>query len=577
MIRDFDTIVKFYTPSGIYIDSFNMQGTNPYAMQLKITDEKIGGLKDFSITIQRDVTIRMFNQMFVEFWINQNRWYTGIVNFLPEVDQKKDDIEIQGNGLYSQLQDQVMSHTYNNKTPQEIIDDIFTNQIFGKTDVLYSIANINPPAITLTTFEANDKKVASVLENLMEICNVNFNAAEYICYVHSDKYIYFEEMEKATLKRNFFEGSDFQDPKVKIKTNKLINAIDIFITDAVSQTVAYSSTVNDTDSIAYYGESKQKLTIPSNMDSDTGENIANYRIEKWKNPKKTIKLKDLKIEEEPFPFGLYGITTRHELNRFVVDECNTLDTWTYNLAGSSIFIDDAIMMSGRNSFRWEVTSYDSDYIQFEFDEPLWFWEDLILWIRPEDWECEYQVYVEDSDGNSLNSDYFILEVNDLNPDYLMLENGTDYFTTNSIRSVFRNVVIEIIHDNRNIALENNDLFVLENGVDELVIDGLEVVLNKMVLGDFNPVSIPNGNQIYNIKKIKIASVGAGTTSYLDRIEVIGRMFSTSKLTMEKIRYSTDNNQILADADFGEIEENAVDKIKEIKETQTSIFSIFEKH
>ena len=576
MIRDFDTVIKFYTPSGIYIDSINIQGTEPYAVKIKITDEKIGGLKNFSITIQKDIDIRMFNQMFVEFWINQNRWYTGIVNFLPEVDGKKEEIEIEGNGLYSQLEDQTINVTYNNKTVEEIIDDIFSNQISDKTDILYDIANINPPAITLTKFEANDKKVNAVLEDLIEICNLNFESEEYICYVHNDKYIYFEEMEKASIRRNFFEGSDFQDPKVKMKTNKLVNTIDIYITNAASQTVVYSSTVQDSDSVAYYGEKMQKLTLPSNMDQDTGEAIASYIIERWKNPKKTLQIDNLKIEEEPFPFGLYGITTRHQFYTFVLDECNTLDTWDYSLPGSGIFIDNDVMMSGRNSFRWEVTSYDTDYIELTLDTPIWFWENIILWIRPEDWECEYQIYVEDSEGNSLNSDYFILEVNDINPDYLVLENGTDYFTTNSIRSVFRNIVIEIIHDDRNIALENNDLFCLENGIDELVIDGLEVVLNKMVLGDFNPVSIPNNNQIFNLKKIKIASVGAGTTSYLDRIEVSGRMFQTHQLTLEKIKYSNDGNQILADADFGEITEDVTDKIKEIKKEQKNIFSIFEK-
>jgi hypothetical protein len=487
----------------------------------------------------------------------------------------KEEIELEGDGLYYELKDQTIDVTWSNKTVEFIIDDIFTNYINGKTDILYNIANINPPAVTLTTYEAKKKDVQGVLEDLLAICNSNLSSSEYTVYVDADRYIYFDEIDKSSIYRKFFEGTDFQAPKIKLKTDKLLNSIELFLTNAASQTVAYNSTIQDTDSIAKYGEKKDTLTLPSNMDSDTGEAIAEYKIARWGEPKQTIQIKDLAVEEEKFPFGLYGITTKHQLQRFVLDECNSLDTWTYNLAGSSIFIDDEIMISGRNSFRWEVATYNSDYIQIELTTPKYFWESIVLWIRPDDLECEYQVYIEDKDGNSLSQDYFILETDSEEPYYLVTENN-DYFVTNSMRSVFRNIILEIIHDNRNIALENSDLFLLENGVDELVIDGIEIIQNKMVLGDFNPVTIYNYQQLSNIKLIKIASVSNGTKSYLDRIELSGRMFNTNTLTMEKIKYKSDKNQILCDIDFGEIEENAVDKIKEIKAEQKKIYSIFEK-
>jgi hypothetical protein len=572
-----DCLIEFYTPSGVWVDCINTKALMPYAIQFKITDEKLWGLKKFEIKIQRNIDIRLFNQMLVKFWINSNHWFTGYIDFLPVYDQTDKTIELEGYGFARQLdKNALLQIVYNNEDVSDIIDDIFTNQINGMTDILYNAANINLPAKILTTLEANDKQAANVIESILEACNSNFDTTEYTAWIAPDRYIYIDEVEKINIIRNFFEGYDYQDTKPKLKSDKLTNKINIYKTAAGSQTVSYDSTVSDADSIAKYDEKIQKLTIPSNMDSTTGQDIANYKISRWKDPKKTLQVKDLQIEDEPFPFGSYGITSRHQDNTIVIDECNALTDWNYNLPGSSLTIDKTKVFSGRNAFRWEVTAYNTDYIEYELDEPLWFWESLTFWISPETDNCEYQVYIEDKDGNSLNSDYFICETYDVNPDYLILENGVDYFTTNSTRSVWRNIVISVVHDNRNIALENEDLFVLENGVDELVIDGYRTSLNVLVIGDYNPMRIYNENQLTNIKKFKLANVGNGTTSYLDRLEISGRIFLTSKLTLEKITYSSNANQILADADFGEIEENAIDKIKEINKKQANIFSIFEK-
>jgi hypothetical protein len=572
----FDLLIELYTPGGVWVDCLDMKAISPNAVKPDFTVEKRGGLKNFSIKIQRNIDVRLFNQMFVKFWINQNHWYTGYIDFLPMYDQNDETIELEGFGFSNQLDKQIIQVTYNNEDVSDIIDDIFINQIPSKTDILYNVANINLPAKILTTLEANDKNVAYVIENILDIVNVGFETTEYTYWIGADRYIYIDEIDKINMIRNFFEGFDFQKPKIKQKTDKLVNKINIYKTGAASQTVTYDSTVSDTDSIAKYGEKIQKLTLPSNMDSNTGQDIANYKISRWKDPKKTVQVKDLQIEDDPFPFGLYGLTQRHQDNVFVIDECNSLDTWDYNLPGSTINIIQDIVFSGRNAFKWEITAYDTDYIEITFDVPYWFWEEIIFWIRPESDSCEYQVYIEDKDGNSLNSDYFICETFDVNPDYLVLENGTDYFTTNSTRSVWRNIVLQVIHDNRNIALENDDLFALENGIDELIVDGYRIVLNTLVIGDYNKMALANDNQLTNIKKFKIANVADGTTSYLDRLEIAGRMFSTSKLTLEKIKYSITGNQLIADADFGEIEENAVDKIKEINKKQESIFSIFEK-
>jgi hypothetical protein len=572
----FDLLIEFYTPGGVYVDCLDSKALGPYAFKPDFTIDKRGGLLSFTIKIQRNIDIRLFNQMFVKFWINQNLWCTGYIDFLPLYDQSDETIELEGFGFIKQLEKTLINQTYNNEDVNDIIDDIFTVQILNKTDILYNVVNINLPAKILTLLEANDKNVKSVIEDIVDACNVSFDTTEYTYWIAPTRYIYIDEVDKINLVRNFFEGYDFQKPKTKQKTDKLVNKINIYKTAAASQTVAYSSTVSDADSIARYGEKVQKLPLPSNMDVTTGEDIANYKISRWKDPKKTVQIKDLQIEDEPFPFGIYGLTSRHQDNTFVLDECNTLDTWNYNLPGSVITIETINVFSGRNAFRWQVSTYNTDYIEFVLTEPIYFWEYIIFWIRPESDTCEYQVYIEDKDGNSLNSDYFICETYDVNPDYLVLENGVDYFTTNSTRSVWRNIVLQVIHDNRNIALENNDLFALENGVDELIIDGYRIVLNTLVIGDYNKMQLANEEQLTNIKKIKIANVGNGTTSYFDRLEVAGRMFSTSKLTLEKIKYFTTGNQILADADFGEIEENAIDKIKEINKKQMSLFSIFEK-
>jgi hypothetical protein len=246
-----DCLIEFYTPSGVWIDCINTKALMPYAIQFKITDEKLWGLKKFEIKIQRNIDIRLFNQMLVKFWINSNHWFTGYIDFLPVYDQTDKTIELEGYGFARQLdKNALLQIVYNNEDVSDIIDDIFTNQINGMTDILYNAANINLPAKILTTLEANDKQAANVIESILEACNSNFDTTEYTAWIAPDRYIYIDEVEKINIIRNFFEGYDYQDTKPKLKSDKLTNKINIYKTAAGSQTVSYDSTVSDADSIA---------------------------------------------------------------------------------------------------------------------------------------------------------------------------------------------------------------------------------------------------------------------------------------------------------------------------------------
>lgn len=529
-------LLGFYTPSALYIDSITIQSSNPPKIDVAFEVNKKGGLLNFTLKLPRDINIKFFNQMFVQFFINQNHWYTGIIDYNPVNDSNEMEITLQGNGFVKQLDKQIINTTYTNKTIQYIINDIFLNRIYGQTDIYYNIIFNNPPDTTLAFYEANDKSVKSILDDLLSYCNISYLSVEYTYYIDKDRFFHFEIIDKNSIQKNFFEGIDYQNPKVSINSDKIVNSINLYITNLNSQQVVFDSNISDIDSIANYGLRQEKLTLPGNMDAASGEGIANYRINRWGNPRKTISIDKLKTESSPFIFGTYNITNKQQQYDFVVDECNDISKWVLNFITSTLVLETQNVNSGRNSFKWTKGVDYSEYIEFTIPDPILFWETVTVWVKPTSLNTQYCVQCIDMNGNFPAGNDFA---------YLITEDG-------------RRLITE---DNRHLITEYTLIKTFVNQ-------------QKNV---FQPLIVTNVGNLKSVKKIRIYNYNINSVCYIDRIEVGGRLFSTSTLTLESIKYRTVSSVILATAQFGEIEEDATDKIKSISDNQADIFNIFSKH
>jgi hypothetical protein len=345
-------LIDFFTLSDNFIDSISTFSESLTKIGIEFTDELIGGLKEFTLTLNRDFSIQIFDQMIVKLYMNNVHWWTGIIKIKPTNDNNSQVIDYRGVGLIEQLGKEEINLVYQNTTVKAILDDLFGVQMIT-TDIFFDSTKIVPPDIAIVKLEFNNKTLLDCLDELLEICNVDFNNYEYRYYIDVDRFIAFDSIDKDIIQDSLFEGYDYQAPAVTVNSGKIINEVKIFRAQENSQTVELVDTLTDPDSIANYGKVDKKITINDYADIDDATYIGRAQIERYKEPIKIIKVNDI-IRENPMIFGNYRLNNSIQEYTILISDFNQLSDWNLFITDTIISIETINVQSGRNCFKIET-------------------------------------------------------------------------------------------------------------------------------------------------------------------------------------------------------------------------------
>lgn len=158
------------------------------------------GCKDFVLGFSKSVNIEKQDIIKIKLFNSIDVFFTGVIRKKPIDGSTESNYNYSGFGLNDYLiRLNVGSRNYVNKTIDYILNDIVDNVIIPNSPITKNISRINPPDITLATFDVNYAQIPDVLDTLLSIANSEGN---YISGVDQDGDFFFrpkDEELKATL------------------------------------------------------------------------------------------------------------------------------------------------------------------------------------------------------------------------------------------------------------------------------------------------------------------------------------------------------------------------------------------
>lgn len=377
IVDDFDVIMKgwaeiqFYSFTGEFIGGLTTQSESNGAFKYNLEIDKIGGLDSFEIEIAKEIDMPLFNQMIVKFFINGVHWYTGELTYKPDFDSNESEkLKFEGNGYYKYLKKKkVADELYQNKTIDFIVADLIENY-FTDLPIIYNPDIIDLPTLTIVEYEIKNKDLSEIFEYLLQACNYDYNNTQYEMGVDKNRHFYFRPID-TEIQAGFFEGFQYQNPKVKFSTKDVVNKLNLQRTASGSDTVELVDVIEDTESQEKYGIQESDYTISDYLSDETALLVGQAIVEQKKNPIVSVEIKDLKCLENPYPMGFYNLNNKVNDYKIDITGCDNLSEWDLNITNTSVSISDVKVFSGKKSMFIETAiGSNGEYIEFELNNEI---------------------------------------------------------------------------------------------------------------------------------------------------------------------------------------------------------------
>ena len=533
IVSPFGIDILFFSTTGDLVGTIGNTYANTEYVGHKISEDLLGGFINMEFTVSRNPDFVFYNLMEVEIRVNAKHWFTGELVYTPGQERRDVNYTYTVRGYVEYLKKIKVDKLYENETVTDMVKDLIENEVAPNTPIQYNPGKIVLPSITVTKLEINNKSVFKALELILGIVNKDYATTQYRFYIEKFKDFAFMAVQDDPT-YGFFEGFQFQDPDVEETIDKIINKIDIYRAVEGQDESEYVSTVEDTESQGLYGIRQSQIQISEYADQTTAENIANAKIERWKDPVTDFSIDNVILEDEPFPFEFYYLHSKYDNYTFLISEFEQLADWFLGISNTVVTEETAIVYTGKKSFKVVTASGSSaEYIEYELDQTIEFPQIIRFFVRQQNPGEVFNIIVYDKDGNTL--------------------------------VVFSDVL----------GTEAGEILQTESGFDiglELLNSGIEIDL----IDSWQKVEI-DISSLQNVAKIRIIIItDEVTTSYIDRLDITTESWKRNKLRLNRVEYVQDLTSHLASMEFGERVLNAVDQIKEIDEKTKVIADIFQK-
>lgn len=148
------------------------------------------GCRSFTLGFAKFVNILKTDIIKIKILNSIDNFFTGVIRKIPIQGSTEANYNYEGFGLNDYLlRLNAGSQSYTSKTIAFILNDLVDNIIVGNTPITKNASKINPPDITLTTFDINYSQIPDVLDALRKIAN---SEGDYIVGVDTDGEFFFK-------------------------------------------------------------------------------------------------------------------------------------------------------------------------------------------------------------------------------------------------------------------------------------------------------------------------------------------------------------------------------------------------
>lgn len=540
-----NVLVEIYSITGALVSSFYNNTFSAGDLVVICSEQRDGGLDEFSFTVPSDTVEPLFGQMECRIIINGVWWFSGYAESIPSSDQDDPIIQITGLGFVHKLKEKTINESYTTQTLEFIIEDIANTYLGVDLNVYFNAAKINPPSISNITIEFKDKTLESVFKSLSKIANKDYQTQQYTWGVDKEKALYFSPISNDTI-IHYFEGYDYQAPGVEKLDGKLINKVLTYrTTQADPNIVEFVTSYEDIESIGLNGLYEKSLTFPDFADTTTISNIANSILERNSVPLDRLSIKDLPIDDL-LTIGFYELSNRRDQYIVSVNEMEDLSQWDTSAMINTIpsIVSDNVF-TGRKSLKLITTvGSASEFMEYILPVPIKFPDLFRLFVYLDDANADITIKIFDTNNNEFDLDFDSTA-------------GIDQWLKK-----FSNIGSEL--QTANLLVDNG------TGDEDLIVDvdvsnSGEMIVDKLV-----------GSGILDITKIRIIiNNNNASTLWIDSISARANTYFHRKLLLEQVEYEL-NKSFLANVTFGEKADSLIDEIKNEVKPGDIALSVFSK-
>jgi hypothetical protein len=179
-------IVEWYSNTKTYKGAFQ-SGVGDFLGCDFIISES--GPESFTLYFAKSVEILKRDIIKIRLFGSEDYFFSGVVRTVPIDGSTKQEYNYAGFGLYDYItRINTESLSYANKTIAYILEDILDDHITAKSPIEKVASNIDPPNITIVSFEGNYSSASDVIDALLKIAN---SAGDYVCGVDQNNAFFF--------------------------------------------------------------------------------------------------------------------------------------------------------------------------------------------------------------------------------------------------------------------------------------------------------------------------------------------------------------------------------------------------
>jgi hypothetical protein len=522
--------LKLFSPSEELIAILSDTDRSGRSLNVTLSEQKMHGVTEFSFNIAKDLDIPITRNTECYFYVNQVLWKIGYIRNEPQPDQDSPLLLVEGNGFASRLEKKVINESYTSQTLDYIVKDIASTYLGEDIGVYYAVAKIDTPSVSGITLEFKDKDLLKVFDQLIQIANYNYDTDKYRWYVDNEKELVFENLSETVI-TNLFEGYQYLTPEVSIDNTRIVNKILAYrTTSADPDVVEFVNTYQDTASQSRYGLFEKKLTFADYIDTATVQKICEAILARNGAPSPIVKVINFPLGDNPLSYGKYRLSNKKDRFWNIAADCDTLTGWdTAGISATTLSLSTTHVLTGRQSLKFVTASgSNGEYVEFTLPVQIPFPLIARVFVYFDSTAIPIQVTFYDDLGNEVDIDFSAT-----------ITNQWARFTQDV--QLLTEVVSLYVDPN---GTEEN-LYVDPNGSE------LDLVVRNLLQ-----------DGLFNVQKVRITILtDTAATFYVDRLDAYATVYAAHELQLEEVEYNLSRTALVANINFGEMDDSVVDEIK----------------
>lgn len=222
-------------------------------------------------------------------------WFSGRIEETPTLNTETKKLRYKGNGYAKTFGEIVVDETYADQLVSAAVLDLVETYL-GTGEVVFYTDRLSTVPVMIESVRFDRIKLKEALKRLGEL------AHDWVYGVDEERQFFFSPRMGRPLDRNRNKASHWvgytaEAFQLKEKTDKISNKLHVKIGAIADNSNFADFTVEDLDSVAFFGEREKVVSAPDLKDGDEAETWAGYQLEDLAWPEITAKAGGLDLRQ----------------------------------------------------------------------------------------------------------------------------------------------------------------------------------------------------------------------------------------------------------------------------------------